>query len=319
MATTYIYPSAFSPFTSLTSGSSHSGVLVSGTSSDVGGAIKSATTEASDAAKAARGSSLAAFICHTAYLEQSLQSEQQSGFFAGKRRLVTADRTRIGEGASFVVDRARLVDGPLAPDSKPVYVAIKTAREGSTADAEDSAERSRRWRDTLFEIRALLHQPLRYHPNVVRLLDIRWDGSGSLFPTLVVELAEFGTLHSLQRARPALPFSVKQKLCYDVGKGLSILHACGIVHGDLKHENVLVFANRYPDPPGQPYTAKLADFGGAVMDMAGDGDGQHRVPSSTFPLDAPEIHSGSRLTVEGVKKTDAYSYGMLIWRCMLDC
>ncbi|KAL8369849.1 hypothetical protein RB595_000275 [Gaeumannomyces hyphopodioides] len=319
MATTYVYPSAFSPFTSLTSGSSHSGVLVSATSSDAGGAIKSATTEASDAAKAARGSSLAAFICHTAYLEQSLQSEQQSGFFAGKRRLVTAGRTRIGEGASFVVDRAKLVDGPVGADSRPVYVAIKTAREGSTADAEDDAARSRRWRDTLFEIRALLHQPLRYHPNVVRLLDIRWDGPQSLFPTLVVELAEFGTLYSLQRARPALPFGIKQKLCYDVGKGLSILHACGIVHGDLKHENVLVFANRYADPPGQPYTAKLADFGGAVMDMAGDGDGQHRVPASTFPLDAPEVHSGSRLTVEGVKKTDAYSYGMLIWRCMLDC
>lgn len=176
-----------------------------------------------------------------------------------------------------------------------------------------------RWHDILLEVRALLHEPLRYHPNIVRLLDVGWSSSsenGSPFPAFILEFADFGTFDSLQRGQDMpLPFRVKQKLCYDVGRGLSVLHACGIVHGDLKHENVLIFANRHKHPPGQPFTAKLADFGGAVMDV-GTREG-HLLRMATIPYEAPEL--GQQLTVEGIKATDTYSFGMLVWRAMLDC
>lgn len=175
-----------------------------------------------------------------------------------------------------------------------------------------------RWRGILFEIRTLLHEPLRYHPNIVRLLEIGWDASetGSAFPALYLEFAEFGTLDTLQQSKPTrLPFRIKQKLCYDVGRGLSIVHACGIVHGDLKHENVLIFRNQYDYVPDQPYTAKLADFGGAVMDTTlAD---HYILPMGTVPFEAPE--SSQSLTAEGIKKTDVYSFGLLIWRCFVDC
>jgi len=188
---------------------------------------------------------------------------------------------------------------------------VKTVRD-------DEENRDSNWREVLLEIRALLHEPLRYHPNVVRLLDIRWNASvdtGTAFPALVLDFAEFGTLDQLQRDNRALPFSVKQKLCYDVGRGLSIIHACGMVHGDLKHENVLIFPNAYDTLPNQPFTAKLADFGGTLLDMGLEG-AAHRVPMFSFPYEAPEIMNS--LTEEGAKKTDAFSYGMLIWRCMVD-
>lgn len=168
-------------------------------------------------------------------------------------------------------------------------------------------------------MRALLHEPLRYHPNIVKLLDIGWESSsetGSPFPTLVLEYAEFGTFDNLQLHNGSpLKFSIKQKLCYDVGRGLSILHACGIVHGDLKHENVLIFQNNEGFPPGQPYTAKLADFNGAIMDMAEDES--RRLHVGTFLYSAPEV--GEHLTVEGIRATDAYSYGILLWRAFIDC
>ncbi|TLD03597.1 uncharacterized protein PgNI_11774 [Pyricularia grisea] len=309
--TTYIYPSAFSPLTS------QLGVSVGTVAA---GAITSANDEATTSSTSAKDASFAGFICHAAYLEAQLRKGGQSAFFSGDGKQIV-NRDRIGEGASFLVDRAELQGNPETDSSQsPKYVAIKTAKEPNANE-----ENTGRWRDILFEVRALLHEPLRYHPNIAHLLDIRWDGggeTGSPFPTLVVEYAEFGTLLNLQRshAQDPLLFSIKQKLCYDVGRGLSILHACGIVHGDLKHENVLVFANRYQTPPGQPYTAKLADFGGTVMDMVDD-DGRelqgHRLRVRTFPYEAPEV--GRQLSTDGVKKTDAYSYGMLIWRCMLDC
>jgi hypothetical protein len=44
----------------------------------------------------------------------------------------------------------------------------------------------------------------------------------------VQEYASFGTLDKLQQRTKPLPFSINQKLCYDVGRALSIIHACGM-------------------------------------------------------------------------------------------
>ncbi|KAG7284599.1 hypothetical protein NEMBOFW57_010977 [Staphylotrichum longicolle] len=303
--TSYVYPSAFSgdPASAATPPPAPSSLSTSS-------ALNFATPpSSSQASHATTGKGLASFICHVAYLDDKLQRGGRSAFFTSQQTHIV-NRQRIGDGASFIVERAELKESQ-GPDSngKTRTVAIKTVRE--TRDIRNP------WRDVLLEIRALLHEPIRYHPNIVNFLGIRWDAStdtGSPFPAIVQEYAAFGTLDKLQQRSEPLPFSIKQKLCYDVGRALSIIHACGMVHGDLKHENVLVFPNTQENPPNQPYTLKLADFGGTVMDMSDDGT--HRIPMHTFPYEAPEI--SEKLTEEGAKKTDAYSYGMLIWRCMID-
>lgn len=101
----------------------------------------------------------------------------------------------------------------------------------------------------------------------------------------------------------------------DVGRGLSALHACGIVHGDMKHENVLIFPCR--DPIGSiQYTAKLADFGGAVMDMTSSEF--RNMESWTWPFQAPEINNHQPLSKAGMMLADVYSFGLLIWRAFMD-
>jgi serine/threonine protein kinase len=252
-----------------------------------------------------------------AYLDEKLQRGERDAFFAAHRARVV-NRRRIGNGASFIVERAELQEPHDANEtSESSQPPQPTGRTVVVKTVRDNGHHRNQWANILLEIRALLHEPIRYHPNIVRLLGLRWDASidtGSPFPVILQEYASFGTLDALQKRSKPLPFRIKQKLCYEVGRGLSIIHACGIVHGDLKHENVLIFPNSYSSPPNQPYTAKLADFGGTVMDFGAGG--RHRIPMHTFPYEAPEI--SERLTEEGAKKTDAYSYGMLVWRCMVD-
>ena len=210
------------------------------------------------------------------------------------------------------------------------YVRCEFGMPNSYSFGSSSAQRPQvDWKEILFEIRALLHEPTRYHPNIVRLLGIQWGLSPiseSTFPVLLMEYASLGSLKSLQSSQNSLPVSVKQKLCYDVGRGLSALHACGIVHGDMKHENVLIFPFEIPenarsaDADGQTrnvlYTAKLADFGGTVMDMTPFE--ARKLKTGTPPFEAPEVTNDRLLKKYEMMLTDVYSFGLLVWRLFED-
>lgn len=64
------------------------------------------------------------------------------------------------------------------------------------------------WKDILFEIRVLLHEPIRYHPNIVRLLGIQWGLSPiseSTYPVLLMEYASLGMSDHQCRLRGLTP------------------------------------------------------------------------------------------------------------------
>ncbi|KLJ12173.1 hypothetical protein EMPG_09601 [Blastomyces silverae] len=262
--------------------------------------------------------SLASFICHASHLQNALRTDD-SIFVDDNNGIKALSRQKIGSGASFIVERAEWIAGIQENDvslsrqfSKwGKYIAIKSVRERSNSRIRNN------WSDVSLELRALLHKPLRYHPNIVHLLGFGWGSSAesdSAYPKVIIEYATFGSFRDLQAYNPPLPFAIKQKLCHDIARGLAILHACGIVHGDLKHENVLIFANKYDTPQGQPYTAKLADFGGAVMDI--DQRDLSHLSMGTYPCQAPEF--SNRLSADGIKQTDVYSFGLLVWRAFID-
>lgn len=256
---------------------------------------------------------LASFIFLVAGLEQTLRDTSPIMFNPGTSFLNS--RIALGSGHTSIVERAEWKNQSdlgleTSNDSKwGKFVALKYVQRKDTP-AKASG------REILLEIRALLHEPIRYHPNIVRLLGLTWaamDGARSVFPVLALEYAEFGTLYDLQVNLDPLPFRVKKKLCHDISKGLSILHASGIVHGDLKHKNVLVFRNK-DQASDIIYTAKLADFGGSVMDLV-TGD-QRSLHMGTRPYNAPEARR--QLDAEELKLTDLYSLGLCIWQTILD-
>lgn len=219
----------------------------------------------------------------------------------------------LGRGLSFNVSLVRIDDGAKSRlGLKSSFVVYKKLR--GLSDTLNVVERGELLRAVLLEVRVLTHPPLRAHNNIANLIQLIWepdpDNADQAWPTLVLEYAENGTLADFQIDYPNLPFSLRRQLCRDVGNGLRALRDAGIVHGDLKSENVLVFDINQ----GEGVVAKLADFGSAVIDL--EPSQTAKLPAFTLPWNAPESHD--RLPRDILQKTDVYSFGLLVWRIVLD-
>ena len=81
-----------------------------------------------------------------------------------------------------------------------------------------------------------------------------------LKPAIVVELAKTTLTEYLsereEEVNPVI-WSTKARFCAEVADGLYALHSASITHGDLKGENILLFADR--ENVGE-LVAKIADF-----------------------------------------------------------
>jgi serine/threonine protein kinase len=141
-------------------------------------------------------------------------------------------------------------------------VAVKRLQIHDTRDGSNPEHFPRRLQAVVREIIIMSHAPVAQHPNVVSLQGYGW-GTDLLrvSPFIALEFAEYGTLRAfLKSAKQLTP--TKLGLMGDVALGVAALHESGIVHGDLKLDNVLVF----PDQE-RPSTvlAKVSDFGHSVL------------------------------------------------------
>jgi len=168
--------------------------------------------------------------------------------------------------------------------------------------------------DFVREIRVLTHEAIRKSPNIVSLISFEWmfwpGEEPSLSPQMCLERSELGDLASFQRAH-SLSYQDKRKIFLDIAHGLVALHDSGVVHGDIKSENVLIFENE------GIYQAKICDFGFAVLlvDIKGE---KARLLGGTSPWTAPEFRRELPYPHHFLKLTDVYSLGLLIWRVLLD-
>jgi tRNA A-37 threonylcarbamoyl transferase component Bud32/tetratricopeptide (TPR) repeat protein len=152
------------------------------------------------------------------------------------------------------------------------------------------------------------------HPNIVRIFDAGHDRQ-RLF--LVMELVTGRSLGEVLRDEQRLPWRRALEIFIAVARALSAAHAAGIVHGDLKPDNVLV---------GEDGTIKVADFGLArFVERAADDttDGPEKeperpgVPMGTRALGtpaymAPELFATSRAD----EATDQFALCVSLWESM---
>jgi serine/threonine protein kinase len=144
-------------------------------------------------------------------------------------------------------------------------------------------------------------------------------GAGARLCGIVMKWEEGGTLAELLHA-PTRAWGAgtagRLQLCAQLASGVAALHAAGVVHGDVKGENVLL-----SDLGASPHP-RFTDFGFAELRTAASSS---RVSSAmgekrgTWPYMAPEMlvdkEDGS--PPEGVSRSgDVYALGTLCWEVL---
>ncbi len=144
------------------------------------------------------------------------------------------------------------------------------------------------------------------HPNAVKVLDLSVTASG--VPFLVMELLEGRSLAEEMRAEGCLELSRCSRLLVPICEVLSEAHELGIVHRDIKPQNIFLHRGR------QSEVVKVLDFGIAklVDDAAFEDkltlDGLVGTPTYM----APERFSGG----ECDGRVDVYSLGVMLYEML---
>lgn len=232
-----------------------------------------------------------------------------------------------GRGATYSVSQFRLHFDDLGFDGTDSYEDGRPIRGGGTSkgdivvtkrigvDRDQSSDGSLVYaqviRPLVQELRVLSHPPIRDHPNIIDLLGLAWektvDWTGHCWPIVVLEYAGCGNMIDFFALKEIhADWMTKLHLSQDIVEGLAALHQAGIIHGDLKGENILII--RQPDGNFQ---AKLCDFGFALI--KGDyGDQAAQVPVFGFTPSwaAPELRRGT-ISIDSAEKVDVYALGLL--------
>jgi serine/threonine protein kinase len=149
------------------------------------------------------------------------------------------------------------------------------------------------------------------HPNVVSVFGFGTTPAGQ--PYLVMEFLDGEDLQTrLERIGPLPPDTVVQ-LINQVASGLAAAHAAGVVHRDLKTDNV--FLVRTPD---DAVLAKVVDFGlSKVLKTSATKLTVARAVFGTPEFMAPEQAEGRQDAID--HRSDQWSLGCLAWFCWTAC
>jgi serine/threonine protein kinase len=144
------------------------------------------------------------------------------------------------------------------------------------------------------------------HANIVDVYDVHRTKEGT--PYIVCEYLEgkeFGDLlEKVGRLKPAMVVEIACQIC----DGLSAAHAAGVVHRDVKPENV--FLTGEPDKP----VAKLLDFG---ISKIAESDGDGKLTRTGLVMGTPSYMPPEQ--ARGAKvdhRADVYGVGAILYRAL---
>ncbi len=141
------------------------------------------------------------------------------------------------------------------------------------------------------------------HPNIVQVIDFLWPQNEP--PFLVMEQLEGRPLAEAIRAAGKIDSARIARIARQVASALEAAHAAGIVHRDIKPDNIFLV-----DVPGLGETAKVLDFGIAKLTRPTDAQltGDNTMLGSPAYM-APEQARGGPLD----HRADIFSLGSTIY------
>jgi serine/threonine-protein kinase len=201
---------------------------------------------------------------------------------------------QLGAGAMGVVYRA--------VDAAGLSVAVKvmTAESAQNADLRERFER---------EAVALLRLK---HPNILDVRDYGLDPELQR-PYLAMELLQGRTLEDMIVDQPPDP-KTGIELATQLLRGLAHAHAHGVLHRDLKTENVFVTWD------GQRWVVKLLDFGLVKFEDAQKWNAERNLTMQGMVFGSPAYMSPEQATGGKVDaRSDVYSAGVVLFELLTGC
>ncbi len=218
-------------------------------------------------------------------------SDPRIGQVIGERYRIVA---RLGAGGMGVVYRAEhtLMD-------KPFAVKLLHAELGGSEELALRFEREAKSASRLD------------HPNIIRVTDFGREADGTLF--LVMELLEGPPLSEVLAEARRLPLGRAVALVAQILDALAHAHALGVVHRDLKPDNVIVSSR-----PGWTEQAKLLDFG--IAKLVGGDEGTDAGPTLTRAgtiFGTPAYMAPEQITGEPLDaRADLYAVGVVLFELL---
>lgn len=213
------------------------------------------------------------------------------GLILGSKYKLLESLGQGGMGSVFRAERLHIGD----------EVAVKLLHRDLVRE-QKALERFRREARTAARIR---------HPNIVSIHDFNDGASDEAEAYIVMELVQGKSLGDLLRREGRLSPQRAVRLMCGICAGVGVAHRQGLLHRDLKPDNVIVVP---PSHEGDEETAKVVDFGLAkVRDVAGaTALTQTGAVIGTLYYMSPEQCSGEELDA----RADVYSLGAMLYEML---